>query len=54
MRKGWESWGCAAGQEEGSRENSERLPMPEGAARELERDFFQGHGVIRQGVTALN
>jgi len=25
-----------------------------GPARELERDFLQGHGVIGQGVMALN
>jgi len=30
------------------------LPVPEGAARELERDFLQGHVVIGQGIMALN
>ena len=42
MRKGWESWGCSAWRIEGSRETLEQLPVPEGAARELERGFDKG------------
>jgi len=40
------------GEEKAAGTPSSSLPVPEVAARELERDFFQRRGVIGQGVVA--
>ena len=38
-RTGWESWGCSAWGREGCEETLEQLPVPGGAAREMERGW---------------
>jgi len=40
----WESWGCSAWGGEGCGETLEQLPVPGGAARELERGWDKGMG----------
>jgi len=42
VRRGWESWGWSAWRGEGCGESSEQLPVPGGAARELERGCDKG------------
>ena len=54
MREGRESWGCSAWGREGSGDTLEQLPVPGGAARELERDFLMEPVKIGQGVMVLN
>ena len=53
-RRGWESCGCSAWGGEGCGETWEQLPVPGGAARELEMGLWQGYGVTGQGVMAVN
>jgi len=43
-RKGWESWGCSAWRRESCGESLEQLPVPGGAARELERAVTRAWG----------